>query len=118
MVVATGHTREPVVRGRRRHPAVLFGTRLTTVIGGLAVQRWGEPRQTRDVDLSLLSGLGGEARFVDPLLDAYRPRMTEARQFALERRVVLVETIEGVPLDITLAGLPFDDAIIRLQASR
>ena len=72
----------------------------STVIGGLAVQRWGEPRQSRDVDLALLSGLGGEAGFVDPLLDAYRPRMTEARQFALERRVVLVETIEGVPLDI------------------
>jgi len=27
------------------------------VIGGLAVQRWGEPRLTRDVDLSLLTGL-------------------------------------------------------------
>ncbi len=84
----------------------------TTVIGGLAVQRWGEPRQTRDVDLALLSGLGDEERFVDPLLDAYRPRMTEARQFALERRVVLVETIEGVPLDITLAGLPFESRVV------
>ncbi len=44
------------------------------VIGGLAVQRWGEPRQTRDVDLTLLTGIGGEERF------------------ALERRVLLVET--------------------------
>jgi hypothetical protein len=26
-------------------------------IGGLAVQRWGEPRFTADVDLSLLTGL-------------------------------------------------------------
>ena len=32
-------------------------------IGGIAVQRWGEPRVTRDVDLTLLTGLGGEDRF-------------------------------------------------------
>ena len=38
------------------------------VIGGLAVQRWGEPRQTRDVDVTILTGLGGEERVIDPLL--------------------------------------------------
>jgi len=31
-------------------------------IGGIAVQRWGEPRVTRDVDLTLLTGFGGEER--------------------------------------------------------
>jgi len=30
-------------------------------IGGLAVQRWGEPRVTLDADLTVLAGLGGEA---------------------------------------------------------
>ena len=29
-------------------------------IGGLAVQRWGEPRMTADVDLTLITGFGGE----------------------------------------------------------
>ena len=29
------------------------------IIGGLAVQRWGDPRQTRDVDLTVVTGLGG-----------------------------------------------------------
>ena len=38
------------------------------VIGGLAVQRWGEPRLTRDVDLSLLTGFGQEAPFVEKLI--------------------------------------------------
>src|SRR5690349_15334238 len=33
-------------------------------IGGVAVQRWGEPRLTRDVDLTLLTGFGGEAPFI------------------------------------------------------
>ena len=82
------------------------------VIGGLAVQRWGEPRQTRDVNITLLTGLGGEARFVDPLLEEYQPRIPEARRFALERRVLLVETSAGVALDISLAGLPFEERVV------
>jgi hypothetical protein len=84
----------------------------SAVIGGLAVQRWGEPRQTRDVDLTLLTGLGGEARFVDALLDRYASRIPEARQFALDRRVVLVTTALGVPLDISLGGLPFEVRLV------
>ena len=32
------------------------------VIGGLAVQYWGEPRITRDVDLTLMTGFGDELR--------------------------------------------------------
>jgi len=84
----------------------------STVIGGLAVQRWGEPRQTRDVDLALLTGLGGEGAFVDPILGRYRSRIPEARQFALEHRVVLIETSSGIPVDVSLAGLPFEARVI------
>ena len=35
------------------------------LIGGIAVQRWGNPRFTVDVDLTLLTGYGSEERFVD-----------------------------------------------------
>jgi hypothetical protein len=55
----------------------------SAVIGGVAVQRWGEPRLTRDVDVTIFAGLGGEDRFVDALLAAYRGRLAQARQFAL-----------------------------------
>ncbi len=37
-------------------------------IGGLAVQQWGEPRFTRDVDLTLLTGFGKEEDYINPLL--------------------------------------------------
>ena len=84
----------------------------TTIIGGLAVQRWGEPRQTRDVDATLLTGFGGEERFVDPLLVRYVPRRLDARQFALERRVLLIEDERGTPLDIALAALPFEERVL------
>jgi len=40
-------------------------------IGGIAVQRWGEPRLTQDVDLTLLTGFGSEEGFVDTLLQSY-----------------------------------------------
>jgi len=35
------------------------------VIGGLAVQRRGEPRLTRDVDVTVIVALGSEERMVD-----------------------------------------------------
>lgn len=36
-------------------------------IGGVAVQRWGQPRVTQDVDLTLLTGFGGQEAYVDAL---------------------------------------------------
>jgi hypothetical protein len=83
-----------------------------TVIGGLAVQRWGEPRQTRDVGLTLLTGLGGESRFVDAILARYPGRIADARRFALDHRVVLIDAAPGIPVDIALAGLPFEARVI------
>jgi hypothetical protein len=84
----------------------------TAIIGGLAVQRWGEPRQTRDVDVALLTGFGGEEGVVDSLLERYRPRRPDARQFALDRRVLLIEDRRGVPLDVSLAALPFEERVV------
>jgi Nucleotidyl transferase AbiEii toxin, Type IV TA system len=85
---------------------------LNTVIGGLAVQRWGEPRQTRDVDVTLMAGTGREAIFVDALLARFAGRIHHARQFALEHRVVLVESSAHVPIDIALGALPFEERMI------
>ncbi len=40
-------------------------------IGGLAVLRWGEPRETADADLTLLTGFGTEDPFIDALLGRF-----------------------------------------------
>jgi hypothetical protein len=48
------------------------------VIGGLAVQRWGEPRLTRDVDVSLLTGFGTESVYIEALLAQYQGRAPAA----------------------------------------
>ena len=81
-------------------------------IGGIALQRWGEPRLTVDADLSLFSGFGDEDRFIDPLLTSFRPRIPDAKAFALRTRVVLLESPAGVGFDVALAGLPMEEEII------
>jgi hypothetical protein len=81
-------------------------------IGAVAVQRWGEPRLTLDADLALLTGFGGEERFVDELLAAFRGRRPDARDFALRYRVLLLEATSGVPLDVSLGAMPFEERAV------
>jgi hypothetical protein len=82
-------------------------------IGGLAVLRWGEPRFTRDVDVTLLCPFGSEDEVSAPLLDSgYRGRISDAREFARRNRVLLLESPGGVPIDIALAALPFEESAV------
>jgi hypothetical protein len=82
------------------------------IIGGIAVQRWGEPRLTRDVDVTLLTGLGGEEKFVDEVLGHFRSRVADGREFALQRRVLLLVAEDGTEIDMALGGLPFEEAAV------
>lgn len=84
-------------------------------IGGLAVQKWGEPRVTDDVDLTLFTGLGTETPFIDALLalDWVEPRIPAAREFARTRRVLLLQTKGGVGIDVAMGAFPFEDEAVR-----
>ncbi|HLM25123.1 MAG TPA: hypothetical protein VK274_08705, partial [Pyrinomonadaceae bacterium] len=82
-------------------------------IGGLAVQHWGEPRLTRDVDVSVLTGFGNEAQFISAILKTYEPRLPNAKDFAQQHRVLLVKTGSGIDFDISLAALPFEEQMIQ-----
>ncbi|MSV29055.1 MAG: hypothetical protein EXQ52_09970 [Bryobacterales bacterium] len=83
------------------------------IIGGLAVLRWGEPRFTRDVDVTLLAGFGREDDFIEPVLSAgYRGRIEDAAGFARRNRVLLVESPQGIPIDIALGRLPFEALLV------
>jgi hypothetical protein len=82
------------------------------VIGGLAVQRWGEPRLTQDVDVSLMTGFGTEQAFVDRLLEKFEGRRADARAFALQYRVLLLVDDDDVPVDVSLGAMPFEDRAI------
>ena len=83
------------------------------IIGGLAVQRWGEPRTTLDVDLAVLTGWGDEERYVAALLNSFESRIPDAHAFALSRRVLLIRASNGKDVDIVLSALPFEGEMIR-----
>jgi len=78
-------------------------------IGGIAVQRWGQPRMTADVDLTVMTGFGGEERYVDVLLASLRGRVAEARSFALQHRTLLLVASNGVHVDVSLGAMPFEE---------
>jgi hypothetical protein len=82
------------------------------VIGGFAVQHWGEPRMTMDIDLTLLTGFGSEESFVDGFLQSYEARRPDARGFALQNRVLLLRHPSGVGIDIALGALPFEESAV------
>jgi hypothetical protein len=82
------------------------------LIGGLALQRWGEPRETIDVDVTLLTGFGREEEFVRALLGWYAARVPDPLAFAVANRVVLLQAASGVGIDVALGGMPFEESAV------
>jgi len=87
------------------------------VIGALAVHRWGEPRATSDADFSALAPYGDESRVVDILLQRFKSRRSDAREFALAHRVLLLNTAGGVGVDVALAAFPFEIEALDMASS-
>ena len=82
------------------------------MIGGIAVQRWGQPRLTRDADVTLFTDFGNEETFVDALLAEFPAREAGAREFALRTRVLFLRHENGIDLDVALGALPFEQRCI------
>ena len=78
----------------------------------IALQRWGQPRLTNDIDLTILTGFGQEARYVDELLELYNGRIPDARDFALTNRVLLLVSNDGIPIDVALGGIAFEENVV------
>lgn len=82
------------------------------IIGGAAVQIWGEPRFTKDLDLTILAPIEAFSETIDQLLVRLAPRTERAQEFAHQHRVLLVQTLTGYPVDVSF-GLPgYEDVII------
>lgn len=75
------------------------------LIGGLALQHWGEARLTRDVDCVVLLSEEDLDRFYKNLMKYYRPRIEDALDFAKVHRILLLADEDGTPVDLSL-GLP------------
>jgi hypothetical protein len=81
-------------------------------IGGLALQRWGEPRLTQGVDLTVISGFGREPEYADQFLATFASRIPDGREFALRHRVLLLLGRDGIPLDVALGAMPFEERAV------
>lgn len=81
-------------------------------IGGIAVQRWGEPRATADVDLTILTGFGGESPVISHLLAHFPARIEDAAGFAGRNRVLLLQTADRIGIDVSLGALPYEERVI------
>lgn len=82
-------------------------------IGGVANFRWGTPRLTNDLDLTLLAGFGNETAYAQALLTEFEGRIPDALEFALRHRVVLLRTDDGFAIDVALGAMPFEAATIQ-----
>ena len=81
------------------------------IIGGIAVIAAGVPRDTIDIDATVL----GRAADLDVVIEVFGrhgviPRVPDARQFARERQVLLlVHEPSGVTIEVSFAWLPFEE---------
>ena len=82
------------------------------IIGGMAVQHWGEPRFTQDVDLTVSVPVNDSAEFIERVLAHFSPRLDDALAFALRNRVLLIQAANGCPLDISLALPGYEDEVM------
>ena len=79
-------------------------------IGGIALQRWGEPRLTIDIDISLFTDFD-DANYIHEILQHFESRISDPKAFAHENRILLIMN-EGIGVDIVLSGIPFEREMI------
>ncbi|BDG59797.1 nucleotidyltransferase [Caldinitratiruptor microaerophilus] len=83
------------------------------IIGGLAVQHWGEPRATRDVDVTVMVSAESVDAFLEEVTRRFRPRIADAVDFARRSRVLLLQSSEGVPIDLSLGVPGYEEEVMR-----
>ena len=59
-----------------------------------------------------MTGFGSEESYIDSLLEGFSKRIPEARQFALENRVLLLEGTGNIPIDVALGAMPFEERAV------
>ena len=80
-------------------------------IGGLVVQRWGIERATKDADLTVLTRFDDEP-VMDALLARFAARYAQPKEFAVRARVLFLQHENGVPIDVALGALDFEERAI------
>ncbi len=84
------------------------------VIGGMANAIWGVPRATLDVDVTVWAPPGPPPDVLAAFDGPFQVRPAKPLEFVRDTRVLPVETLDGVRIDVIFGMLPFErDAISR-----
>jgi hypothetical protein len=83
------------------------------MIGGIANLRWGRPRLTQDIDVTVLVPEAGLSAFLAEVARAYTVLPRDPLEFAQRTRVIPVRDPGGVRVDLILATLPYEEEAVR-----
>ncbi len=83
------------------------------LIGGVAVQKWGQPRLTQDVDLTISVPVEKTDGFVDEIEQHFKARVSELREFVRRTRVLPIYASNGRKVDISLALPGYEDLLMQ-----
>ncbi|MCL4466228.1 MAG: nucleotidyl transferase AbiEii/AbiGii toxin family protein [Chloroflexi bacterium] len=81
------------------------------VIGGIALQKWGEPRFTRDVDITVESSVSDPPRLVRLITEQFGSRTQDPVAFARRTRMILIKAGADIDVDISLALPGYEDHV-------
>ncbi len=87
------------------------------VIGGIAVQKWGRPRLTKDVDLTIAVPIEETEKFIDHIEKKFKSRVPNLKEFARQTRVVLIFASNGREVDVSLALPGYEDLLMERAQS-
>ena len=87
------------------------------IIGGFANLHWGRPRLTQDIDVTVSVPDAQWQEFINAAGAAFRLLAPEPLEFARRTRVIPACTQGGIPVDIVLAGISYEEAAIRRAVS-
>jgi predicted nucleotidyltransferase len=83
------------------------------IIGGIAIQKWGDPRFTKDVDMTIATSLTeSTASLVRLITTRFPSRITDAQAFVRRSRMILVTASNGIEIDISLAMPGYEDEVL------
>lgn len=87
------------------------------IIGGMAVQEWGDPRFTKDIDLTILAPLEDLEGTIETILSHFTSRVDDPLDLAIRSRMIVVQATNGYPIDMSLGVPGYEEEVMRRSVS-
>lgn len=89
------------------------------VIGGVANLFWGTARSTLDIDITVQIDAKDHENFIRKVQTDFSIRVTNPRSFIDQTRVLPIQDLNGIRIDLIFASLPYEmSAIKRARSER